>query len=319
MSQHWPSAFRQLTWLDWGDYPITPGRFVYLLKQKFGDGWRVAYYRDVIRPRVLATPPIHTTDRSCEIHVLTSRCDWQNLLWALKSFYLYSERRYALCIHDDGTLPDDACQALRTAFPDARLISKAASDLRLQSLLSNYPRSRKLRAANTLALKVFDFPAFLECDRMMILDSDILFFSKPAMLLAALEGSARNTLNKDWRYGYTIGVDAINQLDFDLPPLVNSGLGLIHRESMRLDWVEEFLDLPDIHSHSHQIEQTLIALCSAKFGFSMLPAEYEVYTDALREGAPCRHYAGPMRPLMYREGIRVLCDKGFLTSASWPS
>ena len=316
MSQHWPSTVRQLTSLDWGDYPITPGRLIYLLKLKFGDGLGVAYYRDVVRPRILEASPIQTSDVACEIHVLTSSGDWLNLLWALQTFYLYSERRYALCIHDDGTLGNDACRAIRKMFPDARLIAKESADRRLQPILKGFPRSRDLRAVNTLALKVFDFPAFLESDRMMIFDSDILFFSKPEKLLAALETSASNTLNKDWRDGYTIARETVAKLDFDLPPLINSGLGLIHRGTLRLDWIEEFLALPGILSHSHQVEQTLIALCSASYGFEMLPAEYDVYTGGRRERAPCRHYAGPMRPLMYSEGIRALVRHGLLSSAA---
>lgn len=313
MSQPRPSVFRLLTSLDWGDHPVTPGRLVYLLKLKFGDGWRVAYHRDVVRPRILSTPPLGgPPDRSCEIHVLTSSGDWLNLLWALKSFYLYSGRTYALCIHDDGTLSDEAREAITSALPHARLISRETADRRVEPLLANYPRCQKLRATNTLALKVFDFIAFLESERMMILDSDILFFTEPAALLATLDHCPRNSLNQDWRYGYTIDLKVGDELGIELPALVNSGLGLIHRESMRFDWIEEFLALPGILGHPHQIEQTLIALCSAKFGFSMLPPEYDVHTGPIREGVPCRHYAGPTRPLLYGEGMRILVALGFL-------
>ena len=308
---------RWLFRLDWGNHPVTAGRLVYLLKVKFRDGLRAAYYRDAVRPRILAAPPPDPPeDRSCEIHVLTSADDWLNLIWALRTFERACARRYALCIHDDGTLGPDASAKLRSAFPHARLISRAESDARLAQMLAPFPRCRDLRATNTLALKVFDFAAFLEADRMILLDSDILFFDKPAALLAALHDPhfTKNTLNKDWREGYTIDLAATRPLlDFDLPPLINSGLGLIHKTSLRLDWIEEFLMLPGILSHTHQIEQTLIALCSAKFGFQMLPAEYDVHPGSRHPSAPSRHYAGPMRPLMYREGIRDLVEKGFLS------
>jgi len=307
------SALWQLARIEWGDYPLTLGRLVYLLKLKFGDGLRVAWYRDVIRPRILATPPIRTHDSICEIHVLTSRGDWLNLMWALKSFYFYSVRRYALCIHDDGTLDENARNALCAAFPDARLISRDEANRRVNPLLAGFPRSRELRATNTLALKVFDFRAFLDAERMMILDSDILFFAEPTALIRILEASDKNSLNRDWRDGYTLDPGAIRpMLDFELPPRINSGLGLIHKTSLRYDWIESFLALPGILSHPHQIEQTLLALCSAKFGFSMLPAEYDVHTGPRQAGVPCRHYTGPVRHLMYREGIRGLAKAGML-------
>ena len=84
---------------------LTPGAIWLRANQKYGHGLRVAWYRDVVRPRILSTPPITgTTDKRCEIHVLTSKEDWLNLIWTLKSFYIASGRRYALCIHEDGSL-----------------------------------------------------------------------------------------------------------------------------------------------------------------------------------------------------------------------
>ena len=301
--------------IDTGSERLTPGRALYLARDKFGHGVRAAWYRDVVRPRIRDRQPFsETTDYACEIHVLTSQADYLNLLWALHSFFAASRRQYALCIHDDGTLTADAVDQLLSAFPAARLISRREGDARLSELLAPYKRCRELRATNNLALKIFDFAAFLQSDRMMLLDSDILFFSRPEGLLTALEGGARNSLNRDWRYGYSIDEDA--KLDFELPPLINSGLGLIHRASIRYDWIEDFLTLPNILSHPHRIEQTLFALCSARFGFDMLPAEYDVHLGPAKPGIPSRHYVGPIRHLMYSEGMRCLVRDGLLNGSA---
>ena len=75
---------------------------------------------------------------------------------------------------------------------------------------------------------------------------------------------------------------------------------------------EEFLALPKILSRPHAIEQTLFALCSARFGFEMLPTEYDVHVGPTKSGVPCRHYTGPARHLMYGEGMRRLVRGGFL-------
>jgi hypothetical protein len=87
---------------------------------------------------------------------------------------------------------------------------------------------------------------------------------------------------------------------------------------MRFDWVEEFLSLPGIMNHSHQIEQTLTALCCARFGFRMLPEEYDVHMGPRQPGAPSRHYTGPIRHMMYEEGIRELARNGFLDTLRRP-
>ncbi|MEO7317841.1 MAG: hypothetical protein ABIZ56_02505 [Chthoniobacteraceae bacterium] len=310
MNGHW------LLRLDWGEHPVTAGRLVYLLKTKFSHGLSVAHYRDGVRPRILSMPPLDfPEDRSGEIHVLTSEDDWLNLIWALRSFHKSTGRNYALCIHDDGSLRAKAMGILRTTFPHARIISRSVSDARMAEVLAAFPGCRGLRTTNKLSLKVFDFAAFLEADRMILLDSDILFFDKPTALLTALHDPhfTHNTLNKDWGDGYTIDLAATRPfLDFDCPPRLNSGLGVIHKSSLRLDWIEQFLTLPGILSHPHQIEQTLIALCSAKHGFTMLPAEYDVHLGPRNPSAPSRHYAGPTRPLMYSEGIAELVKGNFL-------
>src|SRR5262245_48558443 len=108
---------------------MTVGALIYRICSKYGHGLRVAYYRDVVRPRILETQPITgLTDSRCEIHVLTSQQDWLNLVWALKSFYWASGRHYGLCIHDDGTLEDSSRRLLERHFPDARLIGRQEAD-----------------------------------------------------------------------------------------------------------------------------------------------------------------------------------------------
>src|SRR5262249_49405762 len=137
---------------------LTPGALWLRCHQKFGHGLRVAWYRDVVRPRILSTPPIAgTTDKRCEIHVLTSKEDWLNLVWTLKSFYMASGRRYALCIHEDGSLTDAELAALGEHFPDSRIIRRTLADAKLSEVLRGFPRSLSFRNTNLLAPKIFDF------------------------------------------------------------------------------------------------------------------------------------------------------------------
>src|ERR1700679_1269553 len=105
------------------------GRLAYTFRSKYRHGLPTAYYRDIVRPRILQTLSITDTDSTvCEIHVLTSSGDWLNLIWTLKSFYHFSRRAYALCIHDDGTLTDESRTELKRHFPDARIISRAEAN-----------------------------------------------------------------------------------------------------------------------------------------------------------------------------------------------
>ena len=294
---------------------------IYLrFRQKYGHGLKVAYYRDRVRPRILQTPPVlHTNSDECEIHVLTWREDWLNVIWMLKTFYHYSKRNYSLCIHEDGTLEERELSLLEYHFPNARIVRRSDADSEVKKALAHLPQSRKFRNSNPLALKVFDFRIYLNNERMLILDSDILFFSEPVELLKRIEDVSydKNSLNQDWGNGYSIIIDEVRDLvPFTICERINSGLGLIHRKSVDFAAIEEFMALPNILSHNHRVEQTLIALYSCRYGFEFLPKEYDVHLGPFIPDHPCRHFTGPIRQRMYSEGIHYLVQKGFITCQS---
>jgi hypothetical protein len=292
------------------------GRLAYTIRSNYGHGLPTAYYRDIVRTRILHTPAITIAPScECEIHVLTSSGDWLNLLWALKTFYHFSSRAYALCIHDDGTLSAKASFELRRHFPRARLISRSEADAMVSADLRTFPSCAELRRTNTLSLKLFDFRHYLRGDRMLLLDSDILFFAEPQELLRRIEDSTylHNTVNEDLANAYTVDPNAVQErFGFELHPRFNSGLGLINGSSLNLEWIEQFLEMPGICGHFWRIEQTLFAMCSSKYGVELLPEEYRVRLETNAWGLPCRHYIGQIRHLMYAEGIRALTRDGFL-------
>lgn len=240
--------------------------------------------------------------------------DWVNLLWALKSFYWASGRKYALCIHSDGSLENDHKNTLHEHFPDARLIDRSAADNRVLSELEGYLKCQDFRRKNHFAPKLFDFRVYSQSDHILSLDSDVLFFEEPTELLRRVEDPTyhKNSVNRDVDSAYTVDPgDVRAQFGFELVPQFNAGLGLIHRDSIRLDWIEAFLELPDIRSHSWRIEQTLYALCSSRYGVELLPESYDVHLGEGIQG-PVRHYVGGVRHLMYDEGIRRLVGSNML-------
>jgi hypothetical protein len=289
-------------------------------EQKYQYGWRTAYYRDTVRYQILKTRPItHTGDRTCEIHVFTCAKDWLNLIWTLKSFYWAAHRQYALCIHDDGTLGQNERDTLWHHFPNARVIDRPSADAKVSVELQAYPKCSAFRQSNHLAPKVFDFASYLESDRMLLLDSDILFFAEPTELLRRIEDPnyRLNTVNGDVSSAYTIDPQVVKeQMGVEVIERFNSGLGLIHRSSMRLDWIEAFLALPDVLGHFWRIEQTLYALFSSQFGVELLPPDYDVHLEGGIGRSACRHYVGKIRHLMYDEGMRQLVKQGFLRTLS---
>ncbi len=152
---------------------------------------------------------------------------------------------------------------------------------------------------------------------MLLMDSDLLFFQPPSALIDRVENPdyRKNCFNADFASAYTISEqDAKALFDVDLLPCVNSGLGLVHAESLQLDWLEEFLSSEKLRNgHFWLIEQTLFALLSSRFGAELLPEEYTLsLARNAHRNRPFRHYVGRIRHLMYSEGIATLVSQGFL-------
>ena len=297
---------------------MTPGALLQQVRCRLRGGPRASWYREVVRPSIVGAAPLRGTSdaRECEVHVLTSGDDWLNACWAIRSFYQATGSSYALCIHDDGTLPAAARRALAQLFPDARLVLRSQADAEIDPWLASHRRCLEFRSSNKLALKVFDLLYYGRASRLVLLDSDVLFFSQPAELLRRIEDPSyqMNCANADVASAYTVTADAVrSQCGFTPLERFNSGLCLIHRESLQLPWLEEFLALPNILSHSWRVEQTLLALCSSRFGAELLPPEYSLRLESGMEHRPCKHYVGAIRDSFYSEGIATLHRRGMLT------
>jgi len=294
---------------------VRPGAMLYRLRKRFEGGLRASWFRDRVRPQILQTPSMLLPLASdYEIHVLTSIHDWLNLIWALKSFLYFSRTRTALCIHEDGSLTPEICDILATHFVGARIISRSQADEEVLPPLAEFPRCQKLRSENNLSLKVFDLRHYAQASRVLLLDSDVLTFEKPDVLLASLnDASPRNRFNRDIADAYTSDRSALaNEFGFEVAPRFNSGVCTIQLESLKLDWIEQFLRSGLLAGHFWLIEQTLFCLCSSRFGCEPFPEPYDVVLSRGIEGKPLKHYVGAIRQRMYAEGIRHLVRQNFL-------
>lgn len=293
-----------------------PGLLWLRVSSFFAGGLSAVYHREFTRKSILRSAPVQTSDTgTAELHLLTGAGDWLNAMWALKSFYLTSQEQFPLVVHDDGTLPGPAVAALATHFPQARIIGRRKADSEMQRFLSGHPRCWSFRQSNYLAQKVFDLQFYLRSPRMLLFDSDLLFFRRPDVLIQRLVDISYklNSVNRNWGlYGYALSQDTIHKrFGVDVCDAFNSGLGLIHNGVLNIDWIEEWLRDPEMRNgHPHRIEQTLIAMCCCRAGCELLPTEYDVYDGPTDFGRPVRHYIRPVRPLMYKEGMPHLLRWG---------
>jgi hypothetical protein len=278
------------------------------------EGWKNVLRRRRYQRQILDTPPLRTaTGGPIEVRVLTWRRDWINMIWALKSFYYYAGVDYPLFIHDGGLSPGQH-QKLQAHFPDARLIGLAEADNRVRACLDKLPRSLEYRLSNPSTRKLFDFFAFSTADYVISIDSDIVFFRRPDMLLVPTEGLAKNRYNKDSAFWYSMTVEELEEAFGVRPPArINSGLSVVRRSSINFTAIERWLENPKLFADKWVTEQTLHALSATVHGVEFLPDSYFVATEpGLPADVVCKHYPGFFRSLLYTEGMARLIADGFL-------
>lgn len=136
--------------------------------------------------QVLYTPPaVSRPGADAAVHVLVCQRDLNMCLLATKSFLRFVPD-VALFVHDDGTLNAKSLELLRVHLPGARVVTRAEADQALESRLPSDIAAA--RQAHVFLLKVLDFNHFSEGRRTILLDSDIIFRSRPDEALQWLAG-----------------------------------------------------------------------------------------------------------------------------------
>ena len=292
------------------------------LRRIQAEGAARAFHRSRQWRRVLSTPPVRADapGRSpVEVHLLCHRGDHLCAIWALKTLYRMSGMRWPAVIHVQGRCTSTMLRRFHAHLPDARVITQDEADARVFEALDE--RCLGLidaRRQSPFMMKLIDPVVLSAADRIVILDSDVLFFREPSQLRAHVEAASaeRWLFQRDPVSTYNVTEDvAASALGIRIPERVNSGIAVVPRRLVDLDLCERLLEHPDVRRPSGWIEQTLFALCAgARGNVEYLSSSYLISLDRGLDYAGCtaRHYAGPSRPLLTEEGMPYAALHGCL-------
>ena len=261
--------------------------------------------RQAVRKREsLNSPPADVS-----LHMVISHDMLLMGLLAMRSLEFHSRQHWAPFFHDDGSLTDDDAREIRSHFPDGQVIRRAVADRAVAEGLRDHPVCRENRVKHHWFLKVFDTRHYAPHDRYIVIDSDIVFFQRPELVLQWIaRGEKTLWLMEDTREKYSSArADLEKEMGFRLWERANSGLDLMPKAAADLGLAEKFLQrcAPTAREYCF-LEQTLFCVFGSawKWGGGLLPREYEIsWTNFRRCGAVCRHYVGPFKnDALFAEG-----------------
>ncbi|MEM7226477.1 MAG: hypothetical protein AAF495_26125 [Pseudomonadota bacterium] len=234
------------------------------------------------------------------IHLLTKSNECLFALWACRSLLERLDAPIPLYVHDDGSLTSTDVGRLERSLPGVQIVRRADADAAARQVLAGWPNCLAFRQSHVLSLKLFDPWIVQTTGDIILLDSDVLFFRRPTEVIdwLAHPEHRRNLWNRE------------RAPDENRNPMAgfNSGLGLLRRDLMNLQAVEDLLSKNAQGSIPWLMEQEIYGQLSAIAGMEALPPSYHVATVADGRNAPpsalaAKHYVGLVRGLFIGEGL----------------
>ena len=175
-------------------------RYYVTMRRIQREGPLVALRRRMLWARILDTAPVRmeptNENAAAEVHLLCSRRDYLCAIWALKSFYCFSGMTCPLAIHLQGQSPERMVARMRQHFPDARIVLQAEADAFVEPELerAGFDRLLALRRKTPFMLKLTDFVLMCRAPRLLLLDSDVLFFAHARDLVEQARSASQHGL-----------------------------------------------------------------------------------------------------------------------------
>ena len=235
-------------------------------------------------------PPPAGSGPPVELHLLTGRRFWYQTAFCLHTFARHADRAVAPIIYDDGTLTEEYRTLLARLFPATRFVLQTETLARLDAALpaTRFPMLRERWLNYPNIRKLTDVHAG-QTGWKLVLDSDLLFFRRPTLLLDWLDRPQQplHAVDCETSYGYSRSL--MNELaGAPVADLVN--VGLTGLDGAELDWdkLEHWCrTLITRERTSYYLEQALIAMLVAGRPCTVAPAADYITLPVLPEAREC--------------------------------
>jgi hypothetical protein len=306
---------------------MTPGRFLYLvwykptelLARSRREGgpvnqWRNRRGRSEMVAAAGRLPPLPPPPSDApEVCFLTGRRFWYQTAFCFWSLCRHAGRPLRAVFYDDGTFDDSLRNECIRLFPGARLHDVREIEALLDQHLpvARFPTLRARRLVYPNLRKLVDCHVGHHGWRL-VLDSDMLFFRRPDLLLAWLESPARPLHMTDVQDAYGYSTELMESLaGRPIPSRLNVGLCGLRSDELDWDRLETWCRrLQEAEGTSYYQEQALAAMWLAGRECVVAPPEdYVLMPDedeARRPHAVMHHYVHLSKRGYFRHAWRHL-------------
>lgn len=248
------------------------------------------------------------------IYMFTSNNDFPKLLVCIYSLLRHLDSIPMIYVCDDGTLPADV-QKMIKKIKYVRLFNSSA--LR-KKFLSTYANKSVRDAYNT---NVFDKKILnlsimpLKTIRVLVLDSDVLFFKMPKDLISFLTAKQENfcTHINDIQNAYILSQKELkNIFNISCKSRINSGCLIVPTSLLDTQFITYYysqLTLLKKNIEHRWTEQTAFALMCSQLPLYTLSQQYNMSLGSTPPNAICRHYTGLCEDIYFYDLCNDMYEK----------
>jgi hypothetical protein len=257
------------------------------------------------------SPLSSPTPDALEVCFLTGRRFWFQTAFCLWSLCRQSDRPLRAAFYDDGTFDAELAAESARLFPGSRVVGRneieAALDCHLPA--ARFPTLRARRIVYPNLRKLTDIHAGQHGWRL-VLDSDMLFFRRPDLLLAWLDAPDRplHMIDVQDAYGYSRALME-SLAGHPIPHCLNVGLCGLRSDEIDWDRMESWCRrLQEAEGTSYYQEQALAAMALASRECRVAPADdYRLMPSAGEAAQPTavmHHYVDLSKRGYFRHAWR---------------
>ena len=246
-------------------------------------------------------------DENFEVHILCQKSMLWPLIVCIRSFLFHSGLTPRVVVHVDD-FNDKSSALLKSKFSNVTILKWDEATALINQRTDISDKIKKYRfGKNILIVKLIDGFLLSKARRVMILGSDVLFYSNPREIVEFIRGQT----GCDGLASYdetdcpiNIERDYLSRLRFYEQELnhFNSDLIVFDKTKIRLEWFVEFFEhIPD--PDDYWLDLIGFAALFAQINWKFLPYERYRLKGGIDEQIVSKHFTGPRRHQLYAWGI----------------
>ncbi|GEM_PF-645863 len=264
---------------------------------------------------VLLTRPIPCKiGAGVELHTLTCHHHVNMYILALKSLLRFTND-VSVVAHDDGSLSQEDMQLIEKHIPGINIIVRSEADSKLEPILKEYPQIRSYRKKIVDSLEILDHIILANTERIITMNSDILFLKRPCQLIDWLNIDPRSYLYV-YESSPAYQKEFLEEIGCSFPPHLTLAAACVYTDIMDLDLIERLVTSSTVlNEHLWVADQNMYPalMDQRKDKYSSVVFDQERYdaSGIIRPGAEFRHYwssSGTLLQFHIKDSMKVISE-----------